>query len=79
MVKLSPPDIDKIPLSFGKHKGSTPSELLEQDSHYLVWLYKNIDPPPLSKDLYMLACDQDDGTDYNEKTGHWDAHHGVWM
>ena len=31
--------LDHTPLSFGKYKGKTPSEVAEGDPGYIVWLY----------------------------------------
>lgn len=59
MVAINMPHIDDRPLTFGKHKGSTPNELMETDPKYLVWLYENIKPQVVSKDLYMNAADVD--------------------
>jgi len=59
MVKITPieiKDIDDTPLTFGKHSGSTPNDLMEQKEYsYLVWLYENMDEPPISEELYEEA------------------------
>lgn len=55
MVTL--PDIDSRPLTFGKHKGSTPEEIAQDDPSYIVWLYENIDPSPVSEELYEQCVD----------------------
>lgn len=52
MVKL--PDIDDRPLTFGKYKGETPNEISRKDPQYLAWIYDNVTPCPVSKDLYNL-------------------------
>jgi len=50
-------EIDDVPLRFGKHEGSTPNELFEQEEFsYLVWLGENVfDPSVMSEDLYDQA------------------------
>lgn len=48
-------NIDNRPLNFGKHKGNTPSSLLDTDPSYIIWMYDNINPPPCSKSLYDFA------------------------
>lgn len=59
-------DIDNIPLSFGKHKGKTPAELAGSHAGYVVWLFENVTPCPVSKDLYD-ACYQDMQDDNHEE------------
>ena len=55
MVKLA--SIDDIPLRFGKHRGSTPTQIAKTDPSYIVWLYENANSPPVvSRPLY-LACE----------------------
>lgn len=34
---------DSVPLTFGKHKGRTPIELLTVDPSWLAWAHKNVD------------------------------------
>ena len=51
------PDIDDIPLTFGKHKGYTPNWIGEHDPDYIVWLYENTEGN-CSKELYH-ACSED--------------------
>lgn len=47
--------IDHIPLTFGKHKGKTPHNILDSNPSYLIWMYENISPPPCTKELYATA------------------------
>ena len=68
MVALNLPDIDDRPLTFGKHKGSTPNEVAETDHRYVMWLYENIEPKVVSKDLYQ-ACELDSADDDIEYLG----------
>ena len=57
-------DIDDTELLFGKHKGKTPNQIAKTDPQYLLWLYENVDPKVLSKDLYMaVEMDDHDHTD----------------
>ena len=54
------PDIDDMPLSFGKYKGKTPNEILELDAGYLIWAYDNIEQVIMSDDLHDQACEERD-------------------
>lgn len=67
-------DKDTTPLSFGKYKGKTPEEVAEIDGSYVVWMFKNVKPPPCSKEL-AEACESDDRDDEEE----WAAcaHYGI--
>jgi len=61
-------DIDNTPLTFGKHKGKTPNEILESDTSYIVWMWGNMDKPPCSMDLYELACEEvESGVDEGDR------------
>lgn len=51
-------DIDKQPLSFGKHVFKTPEEVADIDPSYVVWLYENVNPKVVSRSLYQ-ACEMD--------------------
>ena len=51
MVRL--PGIDDQPLAFGKHKGSTPNQILKYDPGYLMWLYETM--KRCSRSLYLDA------------------------
>lgn len=46
------------PLTFGKYKGQSPDEIAEHDPGYVVWLYENIKPRVVGRDL-ALACERD--------------------
>ena len=59
-------DIDKIELSFGKHKGTCPFDLLESDPSYIVWLYENLDREIVSDDLYEAAQIEVEDMDHTE-------------
>ena len=50
MVTL--PHIDDRPLTFGKYKGETPSEIAQHDPHYITWIYENVEPCSVSTELY---------------------------
>lgn len=42
---LTPEQLDKSPLDFGKHRGRTPEMLAEgskDDKQYVVWAYENV-------------------------------------
>lgn len=45
--------MDDQPLGFGKHKGATPRQLLDDDPSYLCWLYENTGK--CSRGLYLTA------------------------
>lgn len=42
---------DTKPLRFGKYKGSTPEEIAKRDPEYVIWLFENVKPCPVSKSL----------------------------
>jgi hypothetical protein len=48
-------DIDALPLTFGKFKGKTPTEISEIAPEYIVWAYETVKPPPCSEELYVAA------------------------
>lgn len=51
-IKL--PGIDDQPVAFGKHKGSTPRQILKDDDYgYVIWLYETM--KRCSRDLYLDA------------------------
>lgn len=46
-------DLDHTPLTFGKYKGVTPSELATVDPQYIRWMYEEVkNKPTCSKVLY---------------------------
>lgn len=53
MSKIQLAGIDDQPLTFGKHKGSTPRQISESDPGYVVWLYETM--KRCSRDLYLDA------------------------
>lgn len=58
-MKMSIPDPDDTPLTFGKYRGETPNEIAEKDGSYIVWLYDKINPKVCTKAL-ALACEMDE-------------------
>lgn len=56
-AKLDP---DSIKLTFGKWTGFTPNHVFDvrEDYSYIVWLYENVEPKVLSKELYEEAQEQ---------------------
>lgn len=39
MVAIPTHDLDNVPLTFGKHKGTTPNELFAQEEFsYIAWM-----------------------------------------
>ncbi len=44
-------------LMFGKHKGMTLTEVLEEYPSYIVWLYEDSDIDIITEDLYLEALD----------------------
>lgn len=58
-------DIDDVPLSFGKYKGTTPNEIAGTDPSYVVWMHDTIKPRVCSKDL-AIACEQEE-RDYDSE------------
>lgn len=52
-------DLDEKPISFGKHKGLTPTEIAEVDPQYLIWAYETFELKPCSYLLYE-ACRLDE-------------------
>lgn len=53
MTRLTLPGIDDQPLAFGKHKGSTPRQIMDYNPSYVVWLYETM--KRCSRDLYLDA------------------------
>lgn len=51
-------DLDHTPLDFGKHRGQTPDALSQKHPRYVIWLYDNVVPSPVSRVLYE-ACVED--------------------
>lgn len=46
---------NEIPLTFGKHKGKTPRQLVDAEPGYIVWLHENI-PSVVTRSAYLDAC-----------------------
>jgi hypothetical protein len=42
---------DDVPITVGKHRGKTPTEIAAIDPGYIVWMYEHI-PGSVSRDLY---------------------------
>ena len=56
---LYPPESDNQPLTFGKYKGYTPNQLLEEEHlSYITWMYENVKTPTCSSQLYEEAKQQ---------------------
>lgn len=68
MVTLPFISLDSVPIAFGKYKGMTPDDISEVDPRYIMWLYENIEPKRVSKDLYMV-CESgaDSGADEGDR------------
>lgn len=61
--------IDQTPLTFGKHKGKTPSELLDEYPSYLAWMLKNFENGvPFSPEVIdeVNRIQAKDSLDYDE-------------
>lgn len=56
------PDIDDIPLTFGKHEGLTPNQIANEDTQYIIWMYEHVKPRRCSCELYN-ACQEDEALD----------------
>lgn len=62
------PGPDDQPLNFGKHKGSTPRQILiDGDYGYVIWLYETM--KRCSRDLYLDAEIQKQEADAEEREG----------
>lgn len=49
-------NLDNQPLTFGKYKGYTPNQLLEEEHlSYITWMYKNVKIPTCSLQIYKKA------------------------
>lgn len=51
--------IDDKPLTFGKYKGKTPNELLEEDPGYLVWMMNNFENGVPFTPVVMRAAEKE--------------------
>lgn len=55
--------LDHTPITFGKYRGKTPSEIADADPGYIIWCYEawaqGGRKPPCSKLLYK-ACQADE-------------------
>lgn len=60
--------LDHTPLTFGKYKGKTPSQIADINPSYIVWLWENVEGPKhCSKLLYndcQIDTEQDNEDDY---------------
>jgi hypothetical protein len=53
-------------INFGKHKGKTPQELIEDgQASYIVWIYDNVDWCVLTDDLYDEASEAAETEDHD--------------
>lgn len=48
---------DDTPLTFGKYKGQTPTQVSGDDPNYIVWMYDTLDTKFCSKRLRELCQD----------------------
>lgn len=55
--------LDHTVLTFGRHRGKTPSEVAEIAESYIVWLYETIKPERCSKALYLDCKGSKDADD----------------
>jgi hypothetical protein len=56
VIKLSAEHLDHTPLTFGKHKGTTPSDLALKDPGWLTWAYKNVTNKAVCSELLYKDC-----------------------
>jgi hypothetical protein len=62
--KRSEPITNKqMVMTYGKFRGRTIGEILEEEPSYLLWLHTNSDTFELSAELYDIAC----GDEYDER------------
>ena len=53
--------LDHTPLTFGKYKGKTPSDVAEKDPSYITWMYENVkNKNTCSARLYKACANEDD-------------------
>lgn len=68
MALLPTIDLDAMPLTFGKHKGKSPSQIADEgDYSYITWLYETIEPKRCSKELYKDADMLKDEMDFENE------------
>jgi hypothetical protein len=49
--------LDNQPLTFGKYKGQTPTQLSTSHPSYIVWMFKTFESQPCSRKLYWDCLD----------------------
>lgn len=64
-MKTADEILDHTPLLFGKHKGSTPSQVADIDPTWLIWAYETIHDKRICSRALYDACKEDaeDGFD----------------
>lgn len=55
-MSKSPEELDHTPLTFGKYKGMTPSEVAEIEPTYLRWMYEEVKNKPTCSELLYRDC-----------------------
>jgi len=80
MVAIPQVNVDDMELGFGKYKGYTPSDLLDIDPSYIVWMYENVQPIRCSRELYMDACSEveDQQSEYHCHSKYYDMDESPW-
>lgn len=72
VISIKPVDLDNEPIRFGKYRGKTPNQIAKEDPRYLVWMWNNINNPPVTKSLVLDCEDQtlcrDDEDEQEEMT-----------
>lgn len=74
---LTPPDAKNLlcegfdyVMTFGKHKGKTLLEILDESPSYIVWLAEN-DIIKIPDDLLTMACHDTMSPDFEDLHGDW--------
>lgn len=70
-------DTDDTPLTFGKYAGKTPNEVSTFDPNYIIWMFENVQHPPITVDLYELCKeDQMDNPSFMDEDDFFSMLHG---
>ena len=59
-VETADEKLDHTPLTFGKYKGKTPSDIAEEDPSYIIWMYENVTNKSTCSALLYQACVEDE-------------------
>lgn len=46
--------------NFGKHKGKTVGEVVDEDPTYICWVYENVSSFPIEREIYMDCYDAEE-------------------